>query len=416
MIRNIVITGIGIISPPGLGKDRLCGTEQANLGGGISAGRIHDFNELDYMDSKSSKYCQRVEKLALASSKLALRDAGFEFSESPEGKFGVALGSMTSNLRAAAIFDQLVLQGEAGFCDPSLIPSGIMNSLSGMVSIKNRIRGFHVPVAAGEASAAQAIQFALMHLETGRVDAALAGGVEELVEDFHLTEQVKNSPDLLKKRGASLDSQSPEETVYPLSEAAAVLLLESTDHAAKRGAEVYAECKGFGSSYGATDKKTALRAALKALERTFRHPETDPLHTDLIFASCNGRQADAHIEEQALKQFFGCRMPEIISAKPFLGDSLGASGALQVAAAALAIKSSAMANHLKHSNVSRKPHPAQPGGDLKEIGQVLISSFSDEGHMSFLVLGKVNSPFTILEKRLELWEALQELLASTPRV
>jgi 3-oxoacyl-[acyl-carrier-protein] synthase II len=416
MMKNAVITGVGIISPLGLGKDSLQATQYGGIAKALQAGVIPDFNELEYMDSKSSKYCQRAEKLALASSRLALMDAGFEFNQAPDVKFGVALGSMTSNLKAAAIFDQLVLRGEAGFCDPSLIPSGIMNSLSGIVSIKNRIREFHVPVAAGEASATQAIQFALMQLETGRVDAALAGGVEEICEDFRLTEQVKIFPYFFKKSGPEEEGQRSEEQVYPLSEAAAVLMLESADHAVQRGADVYAECIGFGSSYGADDEQITMRAALRALERTFRSPEIDPLDTDLIIASSNGHQAGGHIESEVLNRFFGCSMPEVLSSKSLLGDSLGASGALQVAAAALAIKNSAMVSQFTYSNAGLSVHPAQAARNTKEIGQVLISSFSDEGHMSFLVLRKVSAQFTILEKRLKLWEALQELLDRTPRV
>lgn len=389
MIRNTVITGIGIISPRGLGIESLSANRNASIAEETHRGRIPDFNELDYMDSKSAKYGQRVEKLALASSRLALTDANLEPSTLPDMKFGVALGSMTSNLRAAAIFDQLALRGEAGFCDPSLIPSGIMNSLSGIVSIKNGIRAFHVPVAAGEASGAQAIQFALMHIDTGRIDAALAGSVEEICEEFHLTDCVKNSPCNAQKRQPDNNHQSGKGSVYPLSEAAAVLVLESASSAAQRGATVYAECIGFGSSYGTSDRKTALRAAIKALEQTFRNPDTDPFNTDLIFASLNGCQTNNFIEKEALSQFFGSRLPEITSINSLVGDALGASGALQVAAAALDIKSSMTANQFKYSDANFKTASAQVGCETKKLRQILLSSFSDHRHMSFLALREV---------------------------
>jgi 3-oxoacyl-[acyl-carrier-protein] synthase II len=389
MIRNIVITGVGIISPLGLGKEFLSANHNTSIIGAMHTDLIPDFNDLDYMDSKTSKHCQRVEKLALASSRLALTDAGFEFNTFPEARVGVALGSMTSNLRAAAIFDQLVLQGEAGFCDPALIPSGIMNSLSGIVSIKNGIRGFHVPVAAGEASGMQAIQFALMHIETGRVEAALAGGIEEICEEFNLTNQVKNFPYPYEEGTSNAKPMGAFAPVYPLSEAAAVLLLESASNAARRGADAYAECVGYGSSYGSSDWKTALRAAIRALERTFRNPEIEPVNTDLIFASFDEWQAGSSIEREALKQFFGYKMPEITSIKSFLGDNLGASGALQIAAAAIAIKSPVVIK-LNYNNASVTSVPAQVGQGTKEIRQVLVSSFSQNGHLSFLVLRKIN--------------------------
>lgn len=390
MMRNIVITGIGIISPLGIGKEYMFGSPQASIDGGINKGLIPDFAERDYMDSKASKYCQRAEKLALASSKLALTDARLDLNTSRNVRVGVALGSMTGNLRAAAIFDRLVLQGEAGFSDPSLIPSGILNSLSGIVSIKNGIRGFHVPVAAGEASGIQAIQFALMQLETGRVDAVLAGGVEEICEDLQLTDYVKNCSTKRNRTDYKNREICEEENVYPISEAGAVLLLESSTSATQRGADAYVECLGFGSSYSVSDRRTTLRAAIRSLERTFCGSKVEPLDTDLIFASLNRNQLGDCIEREALNQFFGRQMPAFTSIKSLLGDSLGASGALQVAAAALAIKKSMTTCQVNYGKASNKAVSNQNACSTKPIEQVLVSSFSDDGHMGFLLLRKPN--------------------------
>src|ERR1700754_3973318 len=278
-MTKIVITGIGIISPLGLGKDRLwqalnnrkdspARSRDTHRAEDAGSGLIADFDELAYMDTKTAKYCQRAEKLALASSRLALADAGLAPVHSQEMNLGVVIGSMTSNLRAAAIFDQLVLQGEASSIDPSLVPSGIMNSLSGIVSIKNGIRGFHVPVAAGEASSAQAIQFALIQLENGRVDAALAGGIDELSAELRLVDCVKPILFDTKKREGNQRTRGSASSVYPLSEASVLLLMETADNAAQRGANTYAECVGFGCSYspGSHSRSTAVRAAIRSLE------------------------------------------------------------------------------------------------------------------------------------------------------
>jgi 3-oxoacyl-(acyl-carrier-protein) synthase len=390
MMRNILITGIGIISPLGIGSGPLSGDRQSGLAREMNDGLIQDFDEMDYMDSKTSRYCQRAEKLALVSSSLALSDARLDLNVSHNLKIGVALGSMTSNLRAAAIFDRLALRGEASFSDPSLIPSGIMNSLSGVVSIKKGIRGFHVPVASGETSGLQAIQFALMQLETGRVDAALAGGIEEICEDLQLTDYVKNCSKQRHQTNAKDNYSVEEENAYPLSEAAVVLFLESSDNAAQRGVDAYAECVGFGSSYGVSDRKTMLRAALRALERTFCNSNIGHLNTDLIFASLNQNKTGDDIEKEALAQFFGHQMPAVKCVKSLLGDSLGASGVLQVAAAAISIKKSAATCQINYGKAGIKAVSRQNGCDNKPVEQVLVSSFSDEGHMSFLLLRKPN--------------------------
>ena len=391
MMRNILVTGIGIISPLGIGSESLFGDRQVDISVGGAYDLIPDFDEMDYMDSKTSKYCQRAEKLALTSSSLALSDARLDLNTSRNLKMGVALGSMTSNLRAAAVFDRLVLRGEASFCDPSLIPSGIMNSLSGIVSIKNGIHGFHVPVAAGETSGVQAIQFALMQLETGRIDAVLAGGVEEICEDLQLTEYVKNCSKRRNNTGHKNRDRVEGENAYPLSEAAVVLLLETSGNAALRGTEAYAECVGFGTSYDASDRKTALRAALRALEQTFCDSSIERLNTDLVFASLNQYQSEDGVGMEALSQFFGRQMPAVTCVKSLLGDSLGASGALQVAAAAIAIKKSTATCQIDYGNASIKAVSKQIAcSSTKPIEQVLVSSFSDDGHMSFLLLRKPN--------------------------
>lgn len=403
-MRKIVITGIGIISPLGLGKESfweflrsqehsLSQKPYARATSSREARLIRDFDEQDYMDAKTSKYAPRAEKLALASSKLALADARLDHDSLPEMRLGVVIGSMTSNLRAAALFDQQVLRGEASFVDPSLVPSGIMNSLSGIVSIKNGIRGFHVPIAAGEASGAQAIQFALMQLENGRADAVLAGGVDEICDEFRLIDCVKNVPPDSRTGEGNERPRIGKGSVYPLSEASTILLLESDINAARRGARAYAECVGFGCSYsptGTSNRRTALRAALRALERACRGPEIGSLDIDLIFASLNGGPDGDCVEMEALSQFFGCRMPEVTCIKFLLGDSLGASGALQVAAAALAIKESAMPWTANYSNGRFEAAPTQRDRRSKEVKQVLVSSFSDAGHMNFLVLRKLD--------------------------
>jgi 3-oxoacyl-[acyl-carrier-protein] synthase II len=398
-MRKIVITGIGLISPLGLGKERiweaLCREKNfrprsfdAGLVESEARGRIPDFDELAYMDAKTVKYCQRAEKLALASSRLAFADSGLDADDARRARLGVVIGSMTSNLRAAAIFDQLVLQGEANSMDPSLIPSGIMNSLSGTVSIKNGIRGFHVPVAAGEASGLQAIQFALMQLENGRVDAVLAGAVDEVGVELGLIDCVKNTSPAQKKTGRGERLRGRDDSVYPLSEAAVLLMLESAENAAQRGADTYAECVGFGYSHapGSISKRAAVGAAIRALEQTCQGEAVEFLDTDFIFTSRNGYFAGDDIEMEALRQFFGPGLPEVTCLQSVFGDSLSAAGPVQVAVAAMAIKESGKSSKGNPDN-ARLDYPLnRKAGAAKVLKQALVSSFSVDGHLSFLLL------------------------------
>ena len=365
-MSKIVITGVGIISPQGLGKDIFWESVQRGIivlslssdfdvedADPKEAALIQDFDERSFLDSKAAKYLQRAERLAIVASKLALSDASLDLTYLENLDLGVAIGSIASNLRAVAAFDRQVHCGEANYVDPSLVPSGIMNSLSGNVSISNRIRGFHVPVAAGEASGIQAIQFALTQLEAGRVDAVLAGGVDEVYDELY--------------------------EVSALAEGAAILVLEPLELATARNARPYAECAGFGFSYAPgfhTNREQGVRSAIRAMEQSCRDAEIDPAEIDLVFVSTNAGATVDTIEIEALKSFFGSypAAPLFTRIKPELAKSLGASVALQVAAAALALEDSAST----FKDLAKT-----------EINYVLVNSFSSDGHMSCLVLRRL---------------------------
>jgi 3-oxoacyl-[acyl-carrier-protein] synthase II len=395
-MNRIVITGIGIISPYGLGKDIFwksiqCGESVLSHcisveGSGCKhAARITDFGERSFLDSKAVKYLQRAEKLALVSSKLALSDAGLDSSHLQELGLGVVIGSTASNLRAVAAFDRQVLCGESSYVDPSLVPSGIMNSLSGNVSIKNGARGFHVPVAAGESSGVQAIQFALTQLEAGRVDAVLAGGVDEICDELYLDYCSKESRPYQKSEGN-----------LALSEGAAILVLEAFDSAAKRKARPYAECAGFGFSYAPkyySGREESVRCATSAMAHACWDAGIEPADIDLIFASADGSTIGDSIEIEALKRLLGDRLsfPPVTCIKAAMAESLGASGALQAAAAALAINNSVTPPTVgQNSKISDLGLTFQ-NFEETEVKYVLIDSFSSDGHMACLVLRKVGA-------------------------
>ncbi len=371
-----VITGIGVISPAGLGKEvfweSLLRTEKST---GVSENRVSyigEFDERAYIDSKTIKYLQRAEKLSLISSHLALCDAGIN-ARSMEGmRAGVATGSTAGCLRALAAFDRQVLCGEASYIDPSLVPSGILSSLTGNVSIRNRMSGFHVPVAAGAASSLQAIHVALTWMKSGRIDAALAGGVEEITHELYLSLLAKE-----KISGA---------TVSQFAEAAAVVVLESHEQSAERKAEPYAECAGMGFAYspeGVRDKNNSAAAAARAISDACIAAGVRPEEIDLVWAGNHGGVIGNEIEFSAMKLVLGNRRRPLPIAS--LGaESLGASGALQVVASALSIKRSMIppATVCDFTNAEffyDSPRQAN-------IERVLVSSFSAEGNMGCLIL------------------------------
>ncbi|HKW75332.1 MAG TPA: beta-ketoacyl-[acyl-carrier-protein] synthase family protein [Terriglobales bacterium] len=362
MLKRAVITGMGVVSPNGIGKTAFC---QAILAGksGVKkitrfdasdlpvqiAGEIQDFNELDWIDPKERKHVSRCVPLAVAASTEALNDAGIEPDKlSLDGKreIGVTLGTGGG---AHDFTDQqynLYYQGKIKQVSIFTIPSGTMGTMSSEVSMRFGLRGPSHVVTTGCTSSTDAIAHALREIQLGVQPVMLVGGADAplawgIVKAFTLMKIMTQSWNHAPERGSrpfNLDRDG-----FVLAEGAWMFVLEEYDHARARGAKIYAEIAGYGSTCEAFHRVRLQECGeepARAVELAMKEAGISP--RDVQYVNLHGTSTDLNdrIETRALKLALGDHASKVpMSAlKSQIGHPQGACGAAGVAATLIAMQ------------------------------------------------------------------------------
>src|SRR5689334_24066168 len=267
MLKRAVITGLGVVSPNGIGKTAFCRSildgksgvklisrfDTSDLPVQI-AGEIQDFNEFDWIEAKERKHVSRCVPLAVAASTEALKDAGIDpakLSLDEKREIGVTLGTGGG---AHDFTDQqyhLYYQGKIKQVSIFTIPSGTMGTMSSEVSMRFGFRGPSHVVTTGCTSSTDAIAHALRQVQLGVQPVMLVGGADSplawgIVKAFTLMKIMTQSWNHAPERGSrpfNLDRDG-----FVLAEGAWMFVLEDYDHARARGAKIYAEIAGYGST------------------------------------------------------------------------------------------------------------------------------------------------------------------------
>src|SRR5438045_1259406 len=267
MLPRVVITGIGVVSPNGIGKEAFC---RAILDGksGVKrisrfdasclpvqiAGEIPDFDELAWVDARERKHVSRVVPLTIAASTEAIRDAGLEpssMSIEEKREIGVILGTGGGAQEFSEEQYRLWHSGHVKQVSLVCIPSGTMGTIPSEISMRFGFRGYSHVVTTGCTSSTDAIGYAYQHIQAGMQPIVLVGGV-----DAPITPGIIKGYSLLRALTASWN-HAPERASRPfsadrdgfvLSEGAWMFVLENYDHARARGARTYAEVAGYGST------------------------------------------------------------------------------------------------------------------------------------------------------------------------
>lgn len=349
-MKKTVITGIGIISPVGIGKGEYWNSlEQGKTGfRAVSlfdtsalnvhrAGEISDFDPVPLLGKKGLRTLDRSTLLINAAAKLALDDSGLEITEENTHTIGVSIGTTFGSLHSIAQFDRQGLVEGPKYVNPSHFPNTVINSPASQVSIRFKIKGFSTTISTGFCAGLDAVSYAADFIRLGRADVVLAGGVEELCEETFLG---------FYKLGclSGMDGTFPlccpfdaRRNGTVLSEGAAVLILEEENHARQRGRDIYATVAGYGNSFDTkanmdfSHKGIGLQQAINlALKEAFLPPD----QIEYIASCANATKGLDRLETLAIKDVFGNYAYDIpvSSIKSMIGESFSASGALSLAA------------------------------------------------------------------------------------
>ncbi len=348
-MHRVVVTGIGVVSPVGLKLDdfwkalvearsgigplTLISTERLNI---RIAAEVKNFNPEAHFTDKQAHLMDRFAQFAVVAARSAVNDARLEISDHLALEIATVVGS---GVGGHSTLDESYLrvygQG-ASRVHPLTIPRLMVNAGVSHVSIDLGLKGPTWAVATACASGTHAIGQAFHMVRSGQVPAALAGGAEACLTFG----SIKGWEALRVLTADTCRPFSKTRSGMVLGEGAAMLVLETHDHALARGARIYAEVLGFGMSADAADITGAdsiggARAMRAALNDACIGAEA----VDYVNAHGTGTEMNDRIETQALYQVFGTRARHVAvsSCKGVLGHSLGGSGALEFAATALAL-------------------------------------------------------------------------------
>ena len=361
-MRRVVITGMGVVSPNGIGKDVFC---RAILVGrsGVSritrfdasslpvqiAGQVEAFDELSWVDPHERKHVSRVVPLAIAASHEALSDAGLDaavMSPTEKRRIGVILGTGGGAQDFSEEQFRLWYTGHPKEISIFSIPSGTMGTLSSEISMRFGFRGLSHVVTTGCTSSTDAIGYAMRSVQAGVLPIILAGGA-----DAPISFGIMKGFSLMRILTARWNQQ-PERASRPFSadrdgfvlgEGAWMFVLEDYEHAHARGAHAYAEVAGYGSTCEAYHRvrleecgQEPARAMGLAIEEAGLAPE------DVQYVNLHGTSTvlNDRIETRALKLVFDGRASQTATSalKSQIGHPQGACGAAGVAATLVAMQ------------------------------------------------------------------------------
>ncbi|MBI5195261.1 MAG: beta-ketoacyl-[acyl-carrier-protein] synthase family protein [Nitrospirae bacterium] len=348
--RRIVITGLGVIAPNGIGKEQFWGALREGRSGikpisrfntsrfkCKSAGEISDFKPTYFLGHKGLKDIDRTTRLLCSAAKLAIEDAGLNINYKNTDDFGVCTGTTLSALWNIVEFGKGLIEDGPLFTDAALFPGMVINAASSQVSIRFNIQGFNTTVSTGYSSSIDALKYAIDFIRLGRIKAVLVGGVESLslasFTGFYrlgffagINGEELSCPFDRRRNGIIL------------GEGAAVIVVEDEEYARERGASIYAEIKDTGNcfdSYRMGKYEPGAKGLKESIKRAIENSELDIKDIDYISAAANSVPMQDKLETKAIKDVFGkyaYNIP-VSSIKSMIGETFSAGGLFQMAAA-----------------------------------------------------------------------------------
>ena len=408
-MKRVVVTGLGAITPIGVGVDNFWnGIKEGKVGiksidrfdvtdyKAKVAGQIDDFNPADYMDVKAAKRMERFCQFAVAAAKEAMEDAGIDMAKEDPYKVGVSVGSGIGSLDAIERDHKKLLEKGPGRVNPLLVPLMITNMAAGNVSIALGAKGKSLNVVTACATGTHSIGEAYRSIQCGDADVMIAGGTESAITPIGIGGFAALTA--LSTKIDPLDACKPfdkDRDGFVMGEGAGIVILESLEHAKARGAKIYAEIVGYGATSDAyhitspaDDGSGAARAMLNAIDEA----GIAPAEVEYINAHGTSTHHNDLFETRAIKLAFGeaASKVKINSTKSMVGHLLGAAGAVEFIACVKSIE-----NNYVHQTVGLKETEEEcdldycmgSGVDM-EVNYALSNSLGFGGHNASILVRK----------------------------
>ncbi|MBZ5753236.1 beta-ketoacyl-ACP synthase II [Metabacillus rhizolycopersici] len=410
MKKRVVITGIGAVTP--VGNDAF--TSWENIKNGVSgiapitrvdaekfnvkvAGEVKNFAPEEFIDAKEARRMARFTHLAIAASKMAIKDGGIQIGEhvNPE-RVGVWIGSGIGGLDAFEEQHKRFLDKGPRRVSPFIIPMFIPDMASGRVSIELGAKGMNNCSVTACASGANSIGDAYRVIQNGQADMMITGGAEASITDmtvagFSNMTALSTNPD---PQTASRPFDKNRDG-FVIAEGSGIVILEELDHALARGAKIYGELVGYGATgdaYHITTPAPDGEGAQRAMKLALSDANISPEAVDYVNAHGTSTHYNDLYETKAIKEIFGSHAYtlSVSSTKSMTGHMLGATGAVEAIFSLLAIKDGIIPPTINYETSDEEldldyvPNVAKKS----DVNVVLSNSLGFGGHNATLIFKK----------------------------
>ncbi len=355
--RRVVVTGIGLVSPVGIGTEvnwRALTTGQSGIGkitrfdasafASRIAGEVKGFDPLQFVEKKDVKKMDVFIQYAIAASQFAMDDAKLAITEANAANVGVFVGSGIGGFTSIEREHEALLAGGPRKISPFFIPASIINLAAGQVSIRFGAKGPNLATCTACSASAHAVGESFEIIRRGDADAMIAGGSEAAITPMSVG-------GFAAMRAMSTRNDEPGRASRPfdkdrdgfiIGEGSGIIILEERESAIARGARIYAEIVGYGMSgdaYHITAPTEDGSGAVRVMDMALRKSHVAPQQVGYINAHGTSTPHNDRIETLAIKNLFGehARKMAISSTKSMTGHLLGAAGGLEAGITALAV-------------------------------------------------------------------------------
>lgn len=398
---ELVITGIGIVSPLGIGNEDfwkgLC--EGRNCIRDITlfntndfkvkmACEITDFNPLDFIEKRHLRTLDRSTRFLIAATQLALEDANIVINEDNTQKIGLVAGSTFGSLHSIFQFDREGLTEGPKYVNPSFFPNTVINSPASQAAIKFKIKGFNTTVSTGLCASFDAFIYACDFIRLNRADTVLVAGVEELCEELFTG---LYQCGLLSGTDGTIIRSSPfdkNRNGLVLSEGASLIVIEKEENALKRKATILARIISYANTFSPDGNQSA--GLKRAIKQALISADLRPENIDIVFSSANSTKELDKQEARAIRELFGKTTP-VTAIKSTLGEPCSASGAFLLSSAVNALTTNYIPPTVNHIEID-------PECDINlitriressELNNILVTGSDPFGNNAALIIGKI---------------------------
>jgi len=410
--RRVVITGLGAVSPVGIGKDSFWESLTSGKSGidyiskfdttdfDVKIGaEVKNFDPTLYMDKKEAKRMDLFTQYAVAGTYLALEDAKVTPQELEPNRIGVIIGSGIGGIGTFETEKEKLMTKGPSRVSPFFIPMMISNMAAGQIAISFNLKGPSMTITTACASGTHAIGEAFRMIKLGVIDAAVTGGTEAAISPmavagFSSMKALSTRNDEPQKASRPFDK---DRDGFVIGEGAGILFIEELEHALKRNATIYAEIVGYGATTDAfhiTQPDPNADGARAAMQLALLEANVPLDEVDYINAHGTSTYYNDKLETLAIKDLFKEHAKDIniSSTKSMTGHLLGAAGGIEAIATALAIKESTIPPTINYETKDEECDlNYTPNVKVnRDIRYALSNSLGFGGHNASILLKKYN--------------------------